>query len=168
MFFKSCAETWKWPPLLLWKIWKIILQFCISCLLKVSLVKCLRTFMNKGLFQFPQLKVSRCDFNGSSANEPDHSKLSDNVSKAYNNPNTSNLAEATRRKEGRVQTLGRPNQLHRCTRNVISQRPNQCLWQEAARLTEGFILCPFTLWQAQHGLLLSPRFCFWHHIHKIM
>lgn len=96
-------------------------SICISCLLKVSLVKCLRTFMNKGLFQFPQLKVSHCDFNGSSANEPDHSKLSDNVSKAYNNPNMSNLVEATRRKEGRVQTLGQPNQLHRCTRNVISR-----------------------------------------------
>lgn len=64
---------------------------------KVSLIKRLGTLMNRGLFQFPQLKVSRCDFNGSSANEPDHSKLSDGVSKA-NDPNVSDRVEATRTK----------------------------------------------------------------------
>lgn len=120
MFFKSCVETLEVTVFVAFENMKNNSSVCISCLLKVSLVKCLRTFMNKGLFQFPQLKVSHCDFNGSSANEPDHSKLSDNVFKAFY-PNMSNLVEATRRKESRVQTLGQPNQLHRCTKNVISR-----------------------------------------------
>lgn len=129
-------------------------------LLKDSLIKSLGTLMNRGLFQFPLLKASRCDFNGPSANKPDHSKLSHSVSKA-NDPNVGNLVGATRRKESRVLTLDQPNQLP-----SHDPRPNQCFWQEAARLTNGFIQRPFTLWQAQHGLLLSLRFCFWHHIRK--
>lgn len=72
----------------------------------------------KRLFQFPWLKVSQCDFNGSSANEPDHSKLLDKVSC---NPNMKNLGEAARRKESRGQILGQPNKLHRCARNVITR-----------------------------------------------
>lgn len=113
------VEIWRSPSLLSLKIWKkksSIYNSSIS-LLKVSLIKCLGT-PNKGLFQFPQLKVSRCDFNGSSANEPDRSKLSDSVSKA-NDPHMRNLVEATRRKESRAQTLHQPNQLHRCARNAI-------------------------------------------------
>lgn len=69
----------------------------------------------KRLFQFQWLKVSQRDFNGSSANEPDHSKLLDKVSRAWN----PNMGEAARRKESRGQILGQPNKLHRCARNVI-------------------------------------------------
>lgn len=64
--------------------------------------------------------MSQCDFNGSSANEPDHSKLLDKVSRACN-PNMKNLGEAARRKESRGQILGQPNKLHRCARNVITR-----------------------------------------------
>lgn len=163
---KCYVEIWRSPSLLSLNIWKRILHSIVLLLVywRSVLSNGVEHFWTRDCSNFRSWKCLAVILMGHLQNEPDHSKLSDSVCKAKR---PQHEQPGRRKTERWVQTLDQPNQLRRCARNVIRSRISV-----SDRRLHGWPMALssvlFTLWQAQRGLLLSLRFCFWHHTRKII